>query len=206
MDPTNEGESSFPDITSGGQHDAAAPAVISTPRPIDGHPRLLIPQAVMTLALMTYAVFAIANQHRFFWSAFVFVIAFAPNITIKWMTLLRRGRADQVRIRPQLSIRSISWADVRGVRAPGRWDELVQVELQDGKVRSTGFALIYLDDLVQLSALPLLPAHTASGTPIHRTPVPKTRAQEQRDLSERAARIKARNTELMDEDQQPDGR
>lgn len=68
----------------------------------------------------------------------------------------------------------------------------------DGRIRSTGFPIRYLNDLMRLSGMPLLPAHTTPQA--ERIPVPRTPAQRQRDLAERAARVKARNAELLGDD------
>ncbi len=120
---------------------------------------------------------------------------------LAWAIRLRRGRADRRRIRPAFSLRPITWAKVRGVRTPGRWEDLIEVEMLDGTTRATGFPISYLDELIRLSGTDVLPRHATPPAPLPRTPMPISRAQEQRNFADRAARVKKRNAELLGEDE-----
>lgn len=175
----------------------ADPDSITLPRPVDRSRWHLIQPITMTgLALVLGAV----NIGSHVGATLLAGLIIVPYLALTWAIRLRRGRVDRVRIRPALSLRSIPWAKVGGVRTPGRWEDLVEVEMLDGTSRATGFPMSYLDELVHLSGTDVLPRHSTPPALLPRTPVPMSRAQEQRNFVDRAARVKKRNAELLGDD------
>ena len=176
---------------------SAEPDSISLPRPIDGSRWHLIHPIAMTGIVVGLAAVNIGSHLG---ATLLAGLVIAPYLALTWAVRLRRGRADRRRIRPALSLRPIAWAKVRGVCTPGRWQDLIEVEMLDGTIRATGFPIGYLDELVRLSGTDVLPRHFSPPAPLPRTPVPISRAQEQRNFADRAARVKKRNAELLGDD------
>lgn len=77
---------------------------------------------------------------------------------------------------------------------PGRWDESVHLRTTAGKDLPTGVPAEHLDQVAALSGKTVEQRPSAAAKPP---------TKEQHDLSERAARVKARNAELMDDDRPP---
>ena len=177
----------------------AEPDSITLPRPIDRNRWHLIHPVMMTGIVVAIGAFNIGSHLV---ATLLAGLVIAPYLVLTWAIRLRRARADRRRIRPALSFRPITWAKVRGVRTPGQWDDLIEVEMMDGTSRATGFPISYLDDLIRLSGTDALPHHSTPPAPLPRTPVPLTRAQKQRNFADRAARVKKRNAELLGEDEQ----
>ncbi len=178
----------------------AEPESITLPRPIDRTKWHLIHPIVTTGCVLVIGVLTVGSHLG---ATLLAGLVIAPHLALTWAIRLRRGRVDRQRIRPAFSMRSIYWTKVRGVRTPGKWEELIEVEMLDGTRRATGFPISYLDDLVRLSGTDVLSLHATTPASLPRTPVPTSRAQEQRNFADRAARVKKRNEELLGHDQPP---
>lgn len=121
---------------------------------------------------------------------------FQTVLMVGWWILLwlrfRAVRADRNGIRRRRTLRTTPWAGIEEILEPGRWDDDIRVRTTAGKSLPTGLPGVYLGQLAELSAKPVQ-RHSFSSNPP---------TKEQRDLRERAARVKARNCELMGDDNQ----
>lgn len=112
---------------------------------------------------------------------------FAASAWLRW----RPVHANDDGIRRQSLFRATPWSDVDALIEPGRWDDSVHLRTAAGKDLPTGVPARYLDSLLALSGKPVEQRLSAAAKPP---------TKEQRDLSERAARVRARNGDLMDGD------
>lgn len=101
----------------------------------------------------------------------------------------RPVRIDQQGIRRRGAFRAKPWNEVETLLETGRWDSTVRLRTTAGKNLPTGVSAEHLDRLAELSHKPIERRPSSSKAP----------TKEQRDLSERAARVKARNAELLGE-------
>lgn len=115
---------------------------------------------------------------------------FAVYVTAYVWLHFRALRADREGIRRRGTVWAMPWSEVETLLEPGRWDDNVAVRTRRSKSLKTGFSAAYLDRLAELSGRPI-ERHVPAGA--------KPPTKEQRDLSDRAARIRARNVELLGE-------
>lgn len=162
-----------------GRRKVAESDSITLPRLIDRSRWALIHPIMMTGIVVAVGAFNIGSHLG---ATLLAGLVIAPYLVLTWAIRLRRGRADRV-----------------GVSTPGRWEDLIEVEMLDETTRATGFPISYLDKLIRLSGTDVLPRHATP--PLPRTPMPISRAQEQRNFADRAARVKKRNAELQGEDE-----
>lgn len=153
-------------------------------------PRRSLRIAVYIL-LGLYAAAAIANAILDFEIRTVFPLLTATCLILSLALRWRHARADGHGIRRQSSFRTTQWSDVQALIEPGRWDTSVHLRSTAGKDLPTGVPAEYLDQLVSLSGKPLEQRPSAAAKPP---------TKQQHDLSERAARVKAQNCELMGDD------
>ncbi len=122
---------------------------------------------------------------------------FQTVLMVGWWIMLwlrfRAVRADRNGIRRRQTLRITSWAGIERIIEPGRWDASVHLRTTAGKDLPTGLPAAYVEQLATLSGKPVERRLSAAAKPP---------TKEQRDLCERAARVKARNCELMGDDNQ----
>lgn len=146
----------------------------------------LVCTAVYVLGALTLVVtnFRLSSAVALLLAAF-----FTFSYWLRW----RPTSADQDGIRRQGFFRATHWDDVEALIAPGRWDTSVHLRTAAGKDLRTGIPAEYLGQLAALSGKPVEQRLWAAAN---------WPTRQQLDLSERAARVRARNCELMGVDDQ----